>query len=246
MSHLEETQLLPRKKCYLGSRFCCVRDRSSKRVIPTPLKRAMSTCLRLNTLLKSERTEDTLNNKHVWWRCTMSDISDFYTSSITDDVTTLLLSTIQNVSREWDIDNFVAHHLKLASDALESEKARRKTSLFCQNHGSLNPIQFVRAKLLLSEKACAANASNLAAEACSMSVGHFERCFRMSAGMSPHRWITSIRMKKAKQLLIDTSSSITDVARQCGYTEQCHFTRIFTREVGISPGAWRRLLNNLS
>jgi AraC family transcriptional regulator len=175
----------------------------------------------------------------------MNDGSDFYTSSITDEVATALQSTIQKVVPDWDIGNLVVRHLTLASDALEREKAKRTASSFCQNHGALNPVQLDRAKSLLSEKASAIDASTLAAAACSMSAGHFERCFRASAGMSPHRWITNSRMKTAKHLLMNTVQSIADVARQCGYTEQCHFTRIFTREVGMSPGAWRRLLNNL-
>lgn len=175
----------------------------------------------------------------------MSEVSDFYTSSITDDVVAAIRSTIQKVTSDWDIDDLVLRHLTLASDALESEKAKRTTSSFRQHHGTLNPVQLDKAKSLLSEKAFAANALIFAATACSMSIGHFERCFRVSAGMSPHRWITHVRMKTAKHILMSTTKPIADVAAQCGYTEQCHFTRIFTREVGMSPGAWRRLLNNL-
>ena len=204
----------------------------------------MSARLHLNTLHVPSRTTALIDNEQVWWGYAMSDASDFYTSSITDEVATALRSTIQKVAPDWDIDDLVAHHLTLASYALESEKTKRTTTTFCQNHGALNLVQLDRAKSFLSAKAFSANASTLAAAACSMSLGHFERCFRVSAGMSPHRWITDVRMKMAKHLLMNTVQSIADVARQCGYTEQCHFTRIFTREVGMSPGAWRRLLNN--
>lgn len=175
----------------------------------------------------------------------MSDVSDFYTSSITDEVVAAIQSTIQKVASNWDIDDLVVRHLTLASDALESEKTKRKASTFCQHHGALNPVQLDKAKSVLSEKAFAADALILAATACSMSIGHFERCFKVSAGTSPRRWITHVRMKTAKYLLMSTTQPIADVAAQCGYTEQCHFTRIFSREVGMSPGAWRRLLNNL-
>jgi AraC-like DNA-binding protein len=129
----------------------------------------------------------------------------------------------------------------LASMALEREKATRKSYAFSENHGRLTQRQFHKAKSILFELSSSTNAAGQAALACSMSLGHFERCFRMSAGMSPHHWIIKARMTKAKHLLVNDRASIADIAKQCGYSENCHFTRIFTREVGISPGAWRRL-----
>jgi AraC family transcriptional regulator len=37
--------------------------------------------------------------------------------------------------------------------------------------------------------------------------------------------------------------SLLDVALACGFADQSHLTRVFTRMVGVSPGAWRRALD---
>jgi AraC family transcriptional regulator len=41
-------------------------------------------------------------------------------------------------------------------------------------------------------------------------------------------------------LLLDSSNSIADVADACGFADQSHLTRVFSRLVGDSPAAWRR------
>jgi len=41
-------------------------------------------------------------------------------------------------------------------------------------------------------------------------------------------------------VLRETDSSLAEIAAICGFADQSHFTRVFTRSVGISPGAWRR------
>ena len=44
----------------------------------------------------------------------------------------------------------------------------------------------------------------------------------------------------AKNLLRKQEKTLSDVALACGFADQSHFTRVFTRMTGISPGAWRR------
>ncbi|WP_354120182.1 AraC family transcriptional regulator [Bradyrhizobium sp. LA6.12] len=40
--------------------------------------------------------------------------------------------------------------------------------------------------------------------------------------------------------LRDDGLSLSDVATECGFSDQSHFTRVLRRAVGVSPGAWRR------
>ena len=44
----------------------------------------------------------------------------------------------------------------------------------------------------------------------------------------------------SKKKLRDDRLSLSDVATEGGFTDQSHFTRMFNRIVGVSPGAWRR------
>jgi AraC family transcriptional regulator len=69
---------------------------------------------------------------------------------------------------------------------------------------------------------------------------HFARLFKGTFGMSPHRYVTSRRMARAKALLRDRSQPLTQVAQACGFSAQPHFTAVFKRHTGITPGAYRR------
>lgn len=71
---------------------------------------------------------------------------------------------------------------------------------------------------------------------------HFCRAFRLSFGESPHVYITRCRMEAAKWLLSTTTMPIGDIALECGAADQAHFTNLFRRCAGRTPGSWRRLV----
>jgi AraC-like DNA-binding protein len=76
---------------------------------------------------------------------------------------------------------------------------------------------------------------------CGLSPRHFARAFKQSVGVAPHHGMVTRRCERAKDLLRESKLAIADIALACGFADQSHFTRTFTRIVGISPGAWRRL-----
>jgi len=71
---------------------------------------------------------------------------------------------------------------------------------------------------------------------------HFARMFRRSFGTSPHQWLLSRRIDRAKQLL-KGPLPLAAVAAMCGFVDQSHFTKVFTRLEGVTPGNWRRRLH---
>jgi AraC-like DNA-binding protein len=73
-----------------------------------------------------------------------------------------------------------------------------------------------------------------------LSEGHFSRAFHRSTGAAPRQWIIRQRVEAAMDKLLMTQDSLAEIAFDCGFAEQTHFTRTFTRVVGTSPGAWRR------
>jgi AraC family transcriptional regulator len=79
------------------------------------------------------------------------------------------------------------------------------------------------------------------ASVCELSIRHFNRAFRESMGMSPHAWLVHYRVEKAKGLLTNSPRVLADIALDCGFADQSHFTRMFQRMTGISPGRRRRL-----
>jgi AraC-like DNA-binding protein len=73
-----------------------------------------------------------------------------------------------------------------------------------------------------------------------LSPSHFGRAFKGSTGLPPHRWHLKLRVEQASAMLIDAGASLADVACATGFADQSHFTRVFSKIVGMSPGAWRR------
>jgi AraC family transcriptional regulator len=81
------------------------------------------------------------------------------------------------------------------------------------------------------------------ARECRLSVSHFSRAFRRTMGVAPHNWLLTRRIEVAKEKLRNSGLSLSEVALACGFADQSHLTRVFTGMVGVSPGAWRRALD---
>ena len=73
-----------------------------------------------------------------------------------------------------------------------------------------------------------------------LSASQFGRAFKVSTGMTPHKWHLAARIEYAKRMLKDREKSLVDIALEAGFSEQSHFTRAFTAANGVSPHAWRR------
>ena len=77
------------------------------------------------------------------------------------------------------------------------------------------------------------------AAACGLTPSYFAKQFARATGMTPHRWLLRMRVDRGRQLLLEGRLTIADIAIACGFADQSHFTRVFSREVGTSPKAWR-------
>ena len=73
-----------------------------------------------------------------------------------------------------------------------------------------------------------------------MSPGHFAKKFRHSTGLSLGRFISLRRMRKSLSMLQETSTPLSDVARDLGFSSQSHFTRLFSTLTGMPPGKYRK------
>jgi AraC family transcriptional regulator len=75
---------------------------------------------------------------------------------------------------------------------------------------------------------------------CGLSVSHFARAFKQAVGLPPHQWLTKRRVDRARELLLDSGVELAEIALTCGFVDQSHLTRVFSRAEGCSPGRWRR------
>lgn len=77
------------------------------------------------------------------------------------------------------------------------------------------------------------------AEAQAVSAPYLSKLFHDRVGTSPSRYLTDLRMQKAKKLLLDSQLSIKEIAERVGYPDPFHFSKSFKNAVGMSPAQFR-------
>jgi AraC family transcriptional regulator len=78
------------------------------------------------------------------------------------------------------------------------------------------------------------------AKVAGLSVFHFARAFRQSMGATPHQYVLKRRIDKARALLRQPGSTIDAVATATGFADASHFSKIFRKQVGVTPKTWQR------
>ena len=81
------------------------------------------------------------------------------------------------------------------------------------------------------------------AKECGMSQSCFQRAFKREVGMTFNKYVNTIRISKARQLLHENSKTMSEIAFACGYTNQYHFTRTFKRFSNMPPRSFRKTLS---
>ncbi|WP_051334396.1 AraC family transcriptional regulator [Bradyrhizobium sp. Ai1a-2] len=84
-------------------------------------------------------------------------------------------------------------------------------------------------KITLSDLAAVAGLSRM----------HFASQFRMATGVRPHEYLLRQRIRRADELLRNTTMTIVDVALSVGFQTQAHFTTVFKRIAGSTPAQRR-------
>ena len=72
-----------------------------------------------------------------------------------------------------------------------------------------------------------------------LSVFHFARQFKQSAGVTPHHYLVQKRVERAQEMLASTNLSLSEIALATGFADQSHFARHFRQMLGITPGQFR-------
>lgn len=78
------------------------------------------------------------------------------------------------------------------------------------------------------------------ADVAQTSLFHFSRLFHESVGMPPHRYLTQIRIEKAKVLLRVPKFNIAQIALETGFANASHFGKSFRRVVGVTPSEYKQ------
>lgn len=80
------------------------------------------------------------------------------------------------------------------------------------------------------------------ASLCSISCVYFRKLFTKKYGMAPLKYVTMLKIKKAKGLIISDFLSFNEIAQSCGFTNIYHFSKVFKKETGLSPSEFKKSL----
>ena len=72
------------------------------------------------------------------------------------------------------------------------------------------------------------------------SVSSFKRDFQSLFKTTPGKWLMDMKLKRAKRLLLETETSVTDIAFDSGFENAAHFCRLFKQKIGITPLEYRK------
>ena len=81
---------------------------------------------------------------------------------------------------------------------------------------------------------------NILADEFHLSSQYISQLFKSEIGVNFLAYLTSIRMERAKKLLLATSLSIGEISEKCGYADYRVFTKAFKKEEGNTPSQYRR------
>jgi len=68
---------------------------------------------------------------------------------------------------------------------------------------------------------------------------HFASQFRVATGLRPHEFLLQRRIRRAAELMRDTTMTIMEITFAVGFQTQAHFTTVFKRYAGCTPRRWR-------
>ena len=72
-----------------------------------------------------------------------------------------------------------------------------------------------------------------------LSVYHFARAFKQSAGAPPHHYLVRLRIELAQEMLARSELPLSEIALATGFSDQSHLARHFRQLVGVTPGQFR-------
>lgn len=142
-----------------------------------------------------------------------------------------------------------AHELAMAgNDAAAAEEAMvLGISLLFERYGAerlalkgaASPKAIKRAVEFLQARACDPIGLEEASQASGVGPFHLIRLFRKHLGLTPHAYLTQVRIAKSRALL-RLGEPVAQVALDVGFADQAHFTKCFKQLTGTTPALYAR------
>jgi AraC-like DNA-binding protein len=165
-----------------------------------------------------------------------TDIPTLLVIADSDETRPALVTPPERISGGWQSTASTALHTRPRSDLLAN---MRQLAPAPQTRGGLPPGAMRRVREYvethLSESIDLAALAGIAG----LSLYHFARAFKQSAGVPPHHYLVERRVARAQEMLAQTKLSLAEVALATGFSDQSHFARHFRQTLGMTPGQFR-------
>ena len=108
------------------------------------------------------------------------------------------------------------------------------------SRGGLGPARLRRIRELVQARLEGDLSLDEMAQSVGLTTAHFARMFRKSTGETPHQFVLSQRLERAKAMLRAPDARVLDVAVACGFRTQQHFAQVFRDVCRVSPTEYRQ------
>lgn len=152
----------------------------------------------------------------------------------------LAMALIDSVERPAERSTLFIDHIGLAFHAHVTDAYGEQRVPAARDTGGLAPWQLRRALDYMRAHLAGDPTIGQLAQLCGLSGSYFARAFRRTQGSTPHQWLLRRRVERARELLLAGDLDLAGIAVTCGFVDQSHLSRVFTRFEGESPGRWRR------
>lgn len=133
----------------------------------------------------------------------------------------LLIELLETLSQSCDYQVLASEHFNIKPNDVENERMRKVLEFTLdnfQNEVSINDV----------------------ADLANLTVPSFCRYFKTRTRKTYVDYLHEIRVSHARKLLIDNKLSISQIGLECGFQNLSNFHRIFKKQVGITPLAYRK------
>lgn len=144
------------------------------------------------------------------------------------------------IARDHGQDLATAIADQMVYNAVREGTAAQRVSL--QSRLGTRNAHLTRAIAIIEENLEDPIATCELAERLGISTRQLERLFGKYLNTSPKKYFLDLRLHRARNLIVQTEQSITEIAVACGFNSSSHFSKVFRKQYGISPVSQRATL----
>jgi AraC family transcriptional regulator len=155
-------------------------------------------------------------------------------------VTNSVAQLVETATRELERNREMAKaSLVAASTILQSEIERHSGARQARRAGLVD-WQIARVRAFIEKNLHGAVRNADLSKLIRRSPAYFSRSFKLTFGEPPHVYVIRRRLEKARQLMLTSSASLSEIALSAGFADQAHLCRQFRKAFRQSPACWRR------